>query len=342
MTRGLIIIGNLANTHGWFENKVKEYHGDKVRLISEYVGSDRPISLIYHCEIHGDTETTINAKNICKDYFLPCKLCRSTNKSNSSHGGKINKDFYYNRLKEYCKSRSGELLSEKWVTAKTKYKFKCGNPDHPIFESTADALYSGNHWCPYCCGRKGNFEDEIKEIIKNHNGELLSPYINMNTYVSLKCNEHNYIWDIMPLNIKKGRWCPICNLPFSEKVMWDYLNNQGFNVKIQYKFNNLCGENGEKLKYDFAILDKNDNLIWLLEIDDKSHFSKCQSERYKKFRQRDKIKNEYCRNNNIILFRIYYPFDYGNKQPEYKTYYKYIESQYEKNIKPFIKSLEVA
>lgn len=40
------------------------------------MGSEKPINLVYHCPIHGDTYTTINAKNICKPYFLPCKKCQ--------------------------------------------------------------------------------------------------------------------------------------------------------------------------------------------------------------------------------------------------------------------------
>lgn len=41
--------------------------------MSEYHGSERPIDLVYHCNQHGDTYTTINAKNVCKSFFLPLK-----------------------------------------------------------------------------------------------------------------------------------------------------------------------------------------------------------------------------------------------------------------------------
>lgn len=319
------IIGNIANSTEWFKEKVKNYHGDKVEILSEYLGLDKPIDIVYHCKKHGDTYKTINAKNICKSYFLPCKQCQSINKSNSSPRQTKDKEFYFNRLKDYCKSHGGEVVSDKWITAKTVYKFKCGNPNHPIFETTADALYSGSHWCPYCSGRAGNFEDEIREIIESKNGELLTAYENQYSYVKVRCKEHNYIWNIMPLNIKKGRWCPICHLPFSEKVMWDYLTNHGFNVEIQYKFDDLIGENNEKLKFDFAILDKNNKLQYLIEIDDCEHRYNHKQPRRVKARQRDLKKNEYCKIHNIPLYRMQY---WWNKEPiTYEDYYRYINNQ---------------
>ncbi len=327
-------MGHIIKNQEWFIEKVKNYHGDVVEILSEYNGSLKPINIIYHCKEHGDTYTTINAKNICKSYFLPCKKCQSINKSLKAHGKKSDKEFYYNRLKDYCESRGGQLLSDKWITAKTTYKFKCENSEHPVFESTADALYSGEHWCPYCSGREGNFEDEIREIIKSKGGELLSEYNRSLNNVSVKCIKHDYIWDITPSNLKKGRWCPICNLPFSEKVVWDYLNNQGLNVRVQYKFSDLEGDNDEKLRFDFAIFDKDNNLLWLLEVDDVEHIYNHKSPRRVKARGRDKVKDNYCEIHEIPLYRMIYPFN--KKKITYSEYYKYIDTQLRISLKDVI------
>ena len=67
-------MGVKTKTTEWFKQKVKEYHGDKVEVLSEYLGSEKPIKILYHCEKHGDTEKTINAKNVCKPFF-----CRVNN-----------------------------------------------------------------------------------------------------------------------------------------------------------------------------------------------------------------------------------------------------------------------
>ncbi|QPW56475.1 hypothetical protein IRP61_11405 (plasmid) [Clostridium botulinum] len=58
-------------------------------------------------------------------------------------------------------------------------------------------------WCPYCSHHAGDFENEVKQIVHKQNGQLLSRYQNAVTHVRVKCNIHNYEWDIMPLNIKK-------------------------------------------------------------------------------------------------------------------------------------------
>lgn len=300
--------------------------------MSKYNGSEKPIDIVYHCESHGDTYTTINAKNICKSYFLPCKKCQSIRKTKSSRShNKSDKIFYYNRLVDYCKKHGGYVLEKEWTKAKDIYHFKCENPEHPIFKTTADALYSGNHWCPYCSGRSGNFQDKLAKICQSHGGELLSKYINSSTRVTIKCNKHNYIWDMLPGNIKRGRWCPICNMGFNEKVVWDYFNNMQCHIQVQYSFDDLVGENNEKLKYDFAIFDKNNKLIYLVEVDDEEHKDKHlgssprQVQRQKAI-ERDNKKDDYCKNHNIQLYRMKVPFR-GFKKWNYADYYRYINTE---------------
>ena len=146
----------MIKSQEWFENKVKNYHGDTVEILSNYNGSENTIDIVYHCKLHGDTFTTLNAKNICKPYFLPCKQCKSIRKSNAAKNTKKNdKQYYYNRLVNYCRDHGGVVLEKDWTRAKDTYHFKCQNPEHPVFETTADALYGGDHWCPYCSGREG-------------------------------------------------------------------------------------------------------------------------------------------------------------------------------------------
>jgi hypothetical protein len=143
----------------------------------------------------------------------------------------------------------------------------------------------------------------------------------------------------LPLNIKKGRWCPICSLPFSEKVVWDYLLDHKINTDVQYKFDNLQGNNGTFLKYDFAIFDKNNCLYCLIEIDDCEHRYNTKQEYRIKARERDRIKDKYCLSNNIRLYRI--PYEYKNKTVTYEEYYSYLETQLYPIIQPLIKHREV-
>ena len=322
-------IGNIHNTDEWFKEKVNKYHGRKVEILSKYCGSDKPIDFVYHCNKHGDTYATVNAKNICKEYFLPCKDCQSIRKSKSAKGTKKkDKQYYYDRISNYCKERGGYIVTPEWTRAKDEYEFKCGDPTHPIFKTTADALYSGAHWCPYCSGRSGNFNDEIKAIVESKGGTLLSEYINAYEHVKVRCNKHNYSWNIMPLNIRKGRWCPVCSMCYSEKVVFDYLKHNFINFEIQYGFSELQGKNGELLKFDFALFDSSNNLRWLLEVDDVEHTYNYKSERRLKARERDEQKNNYCKSNNINLYRMEVPFKSGYKHHwAYEDYYRYINTE---------------
>lgn len=316
----------------WFENKVKEYHGDKVTVVGEYNGSEKPIEVIYHCKEHGDTITSVNAKNVCKPFFLPCKQCQSIRKSKSAKNRPLkDKQYYYQRLVDYCAARGEKVLETEWKTAKTFYHFKCDNPNHPVWVDMADTLYSDSHWCPYCSGRVGNFEKQLEELCNSKNGALLGKYIDANTPIDVKCNVHNYIWKISPNNLKKGRWCPICHMNFNEMVVFDYLQRMSCKFEVQYKFDDLIGNNNEKLKFDFAVFDENNNLIYLIEVDDEEHRYKVLSDtprqqKRKEAQERDKIKNKYCEEHNIPLYRMEVPFLRG-KRWSYEDYYRYINTE---------------
>ena len=39
---------------------------------------------------------------------------------------------------------------------------------------------------------------------------------------------------------------------FNEKVVYDYLINMRCNFEIQYSFDDLMGDNNEKLRFDFC------------------------------------------------------------------------------------------
>lgn len=315
-----------------FEKEVYEYHHGRVKILSKYNGSDNPVDLSYFCDEHGIAFATMNAKNICKPYFLPCKSCQAKRKSIAAKKtDKKNKKYYYQRLVNYCAERGGTVLEKEWTTAKAIYHIKCADPAHPIFTSTADSLYSGKHWCPYCSGRLGDFQQELSDICRKKNGELLSPYVDATTPMIVRCNKHNYKWAMLPGNLRKGRWCPVCSMGFNEKVVYDYFVKMHCNFQIQYAFDDLTGKNNEKLRFDFAILNSKNDLVYLIEVDDEEHRDyHCgntprQLERIKS-RQRDKEKDAYCKEYNIPLHRMEVPFRNRNKW-SYDDYYRYINSE---------------
>ena len=93
------------------------------------------------------------------------------------------------------------------------------------------------------------------------------------------------------------------------------LKENNIQYKKEYAFSDLKTEKGGILRFDFAIF-KNNQLQYLIEFDGEQHFKEINNERFKrsgslKERQaRDKLKDDYCKDNNIKLVRIpYYDID---------------------------------
>ena len=288
--------------------KVTDTYGGKVEILSEFLGKERPITICYHCDEHGDTVKTMVAKNVFNANFSPCKQCSSLRRSASlSKGQSMSKQELFDRLSEYCESRGGSVLETEWMTSKSVYHFKCNNPEHPPFTSTADSLLSGNHWCPRCSGRVSDFKGKYEKIVKELGGEIIVGYRKGNIPMRVKCIKHNYEWDILPSNLNKRRWCPICNLGDSEKVVWDWYHDHNIKCDAQYTFENFVGEDNNAYRFDFAVFDNDDSLKYLLEIDDETH--RGSSDKYARVRRSDALKDKYCEDNNIQLFRI--PISYS-------------------------------
>lgn len=308
-----------------FKQKIFEKYNGKVEITGEFLGGSEPISFIYHCEKHGDIDRIMNAKNISSNkMFQPCLKCANENKSKSNGYHRTPEDLY-SEFKQFVELKGGKLFEDKWMKSKYKYTIKCDNINHPPFTVTHDdVMHVKKAWCPYCCGREGNFQEEIKQIVESKNGELLTDYVDSTTHVKVKCLEHNHIWDIMPLNIKKYRWCAVCNMGRNEKIAWDYFTENNFIFKPQYTFEGFGNEtNGELYKFDFGILNLDDSIKYLVEIDDVSHRSG--SPKYSITMKNDIIKNNYCKDNNIPLLRI--PIYTNKKFKDNKWYYNYIHEK---------------
>lgn len=109
----------------------------------------------------------------------------------------------------------------------------------------------------------------------------------------------------------KGQRCPECKVSRGETKINEILNKYGIEYKAQYKDKNCI--HIYVLPFDFAIM-KNGKIVLLIEFDGKQHFEPVEhfggKEHFDITQKRDKIKNEYCKKNNIPLLRIpYWEFD---------------------------------
>ena len=99
-----------------------------------------------------------------------------------------------------------------------------------------------------------------------------------------------------------------CVLSFSEYNIREYLNNHNINYKAHYWFDDLRGKTGRPYQFDFAFLDSNNNLIALLEYQGAQHDLKNLGKEFGKQQREytDQIKEQYCKDHNINLLKIWY------------------------------------
>jgi len=236
-----------------------------------------------------------------KPYYLTnngswCPKCQKNHKDNIETYHKI------------AKKRGGECLSNEYVNSKSKLKFQC-DKGH-IWESIANDIKYLKVWCPYCSNNKKLTIEKMQEIASERGGECLSnEYINSHSKLKWKC-EKGHIWEAKPYLVKNSNnWCPICNESLGERKLSFILKNMSINFIREMKFENC--KNKHRLPFDFYLPDYK----ILIEYDGKQHFEivnfygssiEKAKKNFIKIKNNDKIKNEYCKTNNIPLIRISY------------------------------------
>lgn len=97
-----------------------------------------------------------------------------------------------------------------------------------------------------------------------------------------------------------------------EKIIGEILSKKGISYQLEYIYDRLLsnGMNRVPLRFDFAVLDEDLNVLCLIEFDGVQHFKPITHWGGKiDFRKRklyDSKKNKFCLDNGILLFRIPY------------------------------------
>lgn len=99
--------------------------------------------------------------------------------------------------------------------------------------------------------------------------------------------------------------CGCIRYSIGEKNIVDILEMNNIEYKREYKFDNLISNKGYQLRFDFAVFNKNKEISQLIEFDGRQHYENTGWGSID-LQERDKIKNQYCKDNNIKLVRIPY------------------------------------
>lgn len=118
----------------------------------------------------------------------------------------------------------------------------------------------------------------------------------------------NNIWEVLGNNVFK-RNCSFCNKYNKSSICSKFErllieNNTCFKTEVTFEG---CRDR-QKLPFDYGIYDCNDNLLFLVEIDGEQHFKETGYTKggLEAVKRRDNIKNNFCKNIGVVLYRIPY------------------------------------
>jgi len=191
-------------------------------------------------------------------------------------------------------------------------RFQCLNCSK-IFRKSKDNVYKNmksknGSICPYCSNlRKLSTEEFNNKLLlsTNNNYSIYGKYVNVKTKINVIHSECGKITkEVTPERALKGLSCNHCyprNASYKERFIIKLLRDYNVEYEKEKSFKDLKSKSGYPLRFDFCISGKDE--IVLIEYDGEHHIN---GEGYLSNNtiQNDKIKNEYCKDNNITLYRI--------------------------------------
>ena len=269
-----------------------------IEIIGKYIDAKTPI--IHKCKIH-DVEWMARPDNI-----LQGKGCPECAKKNRIKNKRMTHEEYVSQL--FVKNPTIEVIG-KYVNAKTPILHKCTIDGYEWMVMPDKTLR--DRGCPKCAGNiKKTHEDYIREVfLVNPDIEVIEQYIDAKTPILHKCLIDCNIWCARPNDILMGKGCPQCTESKGEKAVRLWLNNRGILYTCQKMFENC--KNTRMLPFDFYLPEHN----ICIEYDGEQHFKPIDfankgegwaNEQFEIRKKCDKIKTEYCKDNNIKLLRIPY------------------------------------
>ena len=219
-----------------------------------------------------------------------------------------NKKLTIEQAKERADNVGFVIIDNYFNGIKSNVNFKC-DKGH-IFNSRFDGVIRRKK-CPVCSENGKVFSYKyVSDYIKSKGDTLISKqYSGINDKLEIKCNNgHLYKVTFQSFRHSNTR-CPICYQTKGENKIYNFLvKNKILNMQ-QYKFEDC--KNKKELPFDFYLPEYN----LCIEYDGIQHFKPVDffggEESFIKTQQRDAIKNDYCKKNNINLLRIPY-LDFDN------------------------------
>ncbi len=241
--------------------------------------------------------------------------CLDCAKDNNVKGSRHTKEFI---VKEF-KVRGYDVINAEDYKNKNTMLYAKGE-DGYIYAVTYSSLKKVNKLTLSLSKYNKYNEYNINKHLKDNNIDFSLVEIMDGAIIKLRCNkceeEVTRPWkDVRRYGIK----CLNCDKTISkgEVTIRNYLKKHGIRFETQASFSGCRYK--LPLKFDFKLF-IGDNII-LIEFDGVQHFRPIErfggSEYFQIRKERDEIKNKYCKDNNIPLYRLTY-LDFDNHELENK------------------------
>lgn len=245
-----------------------------------------------------------------------CPKCNI--KSLSDNNNLLSSPYNLEKFWDYDKN-SPLLPKDIYVRSGKKYWWHCNTCGYS-WKSSCDKFSRAKGNCSRCSGYIISDKNRLSFLRpdllsewnykKNEGIDVDSVFIStMNKYWWVCSLGHE--WQASPANRnKKNSGCPVCRESKGEKKIKKFLDKHNIDNIPQYK-NSKC-RNQRVLPFDFAVFI--DNNMFMIEYHGGQHYKPIDwfgsEEAFENLQIRDKIKFDYCKNNNIPLIIIpYWDFD---------------------------------
>lgn len=277
--------------HDEYVRRVSEINPN-IEVVGRYV--DAKTKILHRCKIDGNVWNAVPCHILRGNGCLVCYK----NKRTKTHEQYV---------KEVAEINANIEVVGLYVDNHTNILHRCKIDGYEWLASPRNIL-SGKG-CPVCAGnKKCGHEEYIKKVAKiNNNIEVVGTYINAHTSILHRCKIDGNEWYATPNRILSGRGCPKCNESKGEKIIANWLDENNILYEPQKRFENCRSK--KPLPFDFYLPHYN----ICIEYNGIQHYEPIDyfggEERFKENVKRDKIKENYCSENNICLIKIAYNMD---------------------------------
>jgi len=281
-----------------FFKRANKKHGNKFKYDQEfYKMYESPCKII--CPEHGSFFQT--PKTHIKSSGCP--------KCGHKEGGKkitSNKEKFINSA---VKTHNDKYLYDKVDYAKNSIPVSIICKIHGEFKQKPNVHLLGGG-CPKCGGTSKLTQEEFinkSKLIHGDKYDYSKVYYKTNkNKVVIICSEHGE-FSQSPSHHTMGSGCPTCNESKGEKFISSFLKQNKILFNKQQKFDECI--NKRALPFDFYLPEYN----LCIEFDGEQHFETWRlkedqnaKNKLEQIQKNDAIKNKYCQEKNIILYRIKY------------------------------------